>query len=114
MTTHDYAAQLGSLGYPGFSYIKEKIAPNPARFLADALNEGNLDSRIVEGLPWVVLTNPEMDWEWLRSRVSEHRRQNRLGFIVALAIELAERESDSARAAKLRGQIAQARADLAR
>jgi hypothetical protein len=57
--------------------------------LFDALDEADLDPRIVEGLPWLALAYIDMDWEWLAQNAKLHRRQNRLGFVVALAIDLA-------------------------
>lgn len=105
MNKRDYAAELGALGYPKFSYIEKKGAPDAATFLSDTLSESDLDPRVAEGLPWVVLTNPKMDWEWLRNRVSQHRRQNGLGFVVELAVELANRQGDADTASILGHQL---------
>jgi hypothetical protein len=38
-----------------------------------------------------------MNWDWLVSNVKLHDRQNRLGFVVALAGELAQKAGDSGR-----------------
>jgi hypothetical protein len=43
------------------------------------------------GLPWLLLRYPHLDWGWLTSEVKLRNRQNRLGFVVALAKQLAER-----------------------
>src|ERR1043165_5685001 len=59
----DLSAQMGSLGYPGFSYHRARAPHKPAVVLFTALNEPNLDSRVAEGLPWLVLTYPDMNWE---------------------------------------------------
>ncbi len=103
MKKRDYAGDLGALGYPKFSYLKEKKAPDPKELLFDALDERDLDSRIVEGLPWLAVTYVDMDWDWLVQNASLHRRQNRMGFVVALAVDLAQPKS--ARLSKLRQQF---------
>jgi transcriptional regulator with XRE-family HTH domain len=99
---HDFTPDLAALGYPGFSYLRTKAQKNPAGVLLDALNESDLDARVAEGLPWLALTYADMDWDWLVRNVKVRDRQNRLGFAVSLASEVAESKSDSARARKLR------------
>ena len=101
---HDFSAALGALGYPGFAYLGKKAKVNPALLLFDALNEPDLDSRVAEGLPWLVLTFAELDWNWLVRNAKVHDRQNRLGFAVSLAAEVAESDSvsDRGKARKLR------------
>jgi hypothetical protein len=101
---HDFGAELGALGYPGFAYLGRKAKVNPALLLFDALNERDLDSRVAEGLPWLALTYADMDWNWLVRNAKVHDRQNRLGFAVSLAAEVAESDpvSDRDKARKLR------------
>lgn len=99
---HDYAADLGALGYPGFAYLRPRVRMNPARVLFDALNERDLDSRVAEGLPWLMFTYVGMDWHWLVRNAKLCDRQNRLGFAVSLAAEVADLKGDSARAQTLR------------
>ena len=99
---HDFTADLAALGYPGFAYLRTKVQKNPAGVLLAALNEPNLDARVVEGLPWLMLTYVDMDWDWLVRNVKVRDRQNRLGFAVSLASEVAESKNDSERARKLR------------
>ncbi len=99
---HDFTADLAALGYPGFAYLKTKVQKNPAGVLLDALNEPNLDARLAEGLPWLTLTYVDMDWDWLVRNAKVRDRQNRLGFAVSLASEVAESKNDSERARKLR------------
>lgn len=98
----DYAAELGTLGYPEFSYLKGTTTPDPAKLLLYALNEPDLDSRIAEGLPWLALTYVNLDWDRLVENAKVNRRQNRLGFVLSLANELAQRKNDSERASMLR------------
>jgi hypothetical protein len=63
------ATELASLGYPGLSHLNLLRMKNPAAVLLRALSAGNLDSHLVEALPWVVCKYPEMDWQWLTSAV---------------------------------------------
>jgi transcriptional regulator with XRE-family HTH domain len=102
----DFGADLAALGYPGFAYLKSGVRRNPADVLLNALNEPNLDARVAEGLPWLVLTYVDMDWDWLVRNAKLQDRQNRLGFAVSLASEIAESRRDSERAQKLRGCLA--------
>ena len=86
------AEDLGALGYPGYSYLQS--APrNPAEVLLDALDRSDLDARLVEALPWLPLQYPNMNWEWLIGQTKLHNRQNRLGFVVALARKAAMRQA---------------------
>jgi transcriptional regulator with XRE-family HTH domain len=94
---NDFSAELGALGYPGFDYLGKKTKVNPALLLFDALNERNLDSRVAEGLPWLALTYPHLDWNWLVRNAKVCDRQNRLGFVVSLAAEVAEADLASDR-----------------
>ena len=94
-------ADLGALGYPGFSYLRGKPTRNPTQLLSYALNQPDLDARVVEALPWVTSTFEEMDWDWLVGNSKLHDRQNRLGFVVTLAKKFAERAGDAARAENL-------------
>jgi transcriptional regulator with XRE-family HTH domain len=92
-----FKAELGALGYPGFSYLRGKSHYNPARLLFLALDQDDLDRRVVEALPWLAYTYPEMDWEWLTRNAKLNDRQNRLGFVVDLAEEVAERAGEASR-----------------
>jgi transcriptional regulator with XRE-family HTH domain len=82
------ARQLSGLGYPGFAHLRHAKA-NPAAVLLEALVHEDLEVRLVESLPWVVLTYPDMDWTWLIREVKLRDTQNRLGFVVAIARDLA-------------------------
>jgi len=86
------AADLGALGYPGYAYFQGQPR-NPAELLFDALDRRDLDARLVEALPWLPLEFPTMDWEWLTTQAKVHNRQNRLGFVVALAANVAKKNS---------------------
>jgi hypothetical protein len=84
-----FQQELGSLGYPGFAYLAAKPGTNPAALLLAALDQEDLDQRVVEGLPWLPLRFSAMNWDWLVPQAKVRDRQNRLGFVVALAAELA-------------------------
>jgi len=93
---------LAALGYPGLSYLKPKPrAVNPAELLFTALSRDQLNIRLVEALPWVVLQFPELDWQWLNQAARNSEVQNRLGFIISVARDIAEQRGDSATAASL-------------
>ncbi len=59
------AEALATLGYKGFAHLQKNRLTNPAHVLASALVHHHLDSRLVEGLPWLAFHYPNMDWEWL-------------------------------------------------
>lgn len=83
--------QLAALGYPGFSHRVGGPATNPAVVLLAALRQSDLAVRVSEALPWVAVHHVDLDWSWLVRQAKLHDVQNRLGFVVALAAELADR-----------------------
>lgn len=87
------AADLADLGYPGFAHLvrSRRVTRNPAAVLLDALHVDRLEARTVEALPWLVARFPDLDWDWLVPRAKASDLQNRLGFVVTLARQLAER-----------------------
>jgi transcriptional regulator with XRE-family HTH domain len=101
----DFSAELGALGYPEFSYLRVRRPRNPAEVLLEALNQANLDSRVAEGLPWLALTYVDMDWDWLVRNAKLRDRQNRLGFALALASEVAVGKNDGERENTLRQHV---------
>jgi hypothetical protein len=98
------ASELAALGYPGLSYLKSKRRRNPAEVLLSALSTGNLDSRLTEALPWVLLKFPELDWRWLVAAAKLNDLQNKLGFVTSVARRLAEQADKSETAALLARQ----------
>jgi hypothetical protein len=82
------------------------VPQDPAGVLPDALDQANLDARVVEGLPWLALTYVDMDWDWLVRNAKLRDRQNRLGFAVSLASEVAARNNDADLGQKLRHRLA--------
>jgi transcriptional regulator with XRE-family HTH domain len=99
-------AELGALGYPGFAHLRGRARHNPAEVLDSALNELDLDTRVVEGLPWLVLRYVDMDWDWLVLKAKVSDRQNRLGFVTTLASELSAMSADTGQFHKLKEYVA--------
>ena len=56
-----------------------------------ALLQKDLEVRLAGALPWVLLTYPDLDWPWLIRHAKLQDAQNRLGFLVAVAKDLAAR-----------------------
>jgi hypothetical protein len=86
------AEDLAKLGYPAFAYLLRGKRPrrNPALVLLSALALADLDPRVTEGLPWLLLHHPNMNQDWLLDQAKQHNLQNRLGFMVSLARRVAE------------------------
>ncbi len=101
LNDEELKADLGALGYPGFSYLRGKPSRNPTQLLSYALNQLDLDVRVVEALPWMTFTYVDMDWDSLVGHAKQHDRQNRLGFVVTLAEEFAKKAGDFVRSEKL-------------
>jgi transcriptional regulator with XRE-family HTH domain len=97
------ARDLAALGYPGFAYLRPRNwkPKNPGEVLLTALAQENLESRLVEALPWLVLTYWPLDQEWLVREAKLRDLQNRLGFVVTLTRQLADRAGDRPRAQAL-------------
>jgi transcriptional regulator with XRE-family HTH domain len=90
-----FKSMLGNLGYPGFAYLRRSTQRNPAELLLAALDSNDLDSRVTEALPWLTLAFPDLNWDWLTANAKLRDRQNRLGFVVALAQQIAASKGDS-------------------
>jgi transcriptional regulator with XRE-family HTH domain len=95
-TTDSFAKQLSALGYSGFEYLRAGWTRNPAEVLLPALAQNELDQRVAEALPWVLLNYPDLDRDWLAREARARNLTNRLGFVVSLARRVAEQ----------RGQVA--------
>lgn len=80
------ARELAGLGYPGFAHLRRGGRNmNPAEFLLTALAQRNLEARVAEALPWLVLRYPDMSADFLVREARARNLQNRLGFVVSLA-----------------------------
>jgi len=111
--TVDFAQELANDGYPGFAHLKES-APgwNPAQLLVMALSESNLDRRVAEALPWLVLRYSQMNWEWVFREAKLRDLQNRLGFTLALGKRLALQKQQNDVAAVLMSRESALRGSL--
>ena len=90
------ARALAGLGYPGFRYLLRVPKRNPAAILLAALAADELEVRVVEGLPWLAVHYPDLDWQWLVRQAKQRDLQNRLGFVVTLGRRVAEKQSREA------------------
>lgn len=86
------ARDLASLGYPGFAYMRSGWKKNPSEVLLTALAQPDLESRLTEALPWLLLKYPKLDTKWVVSQARLFGLSNRLGFVVDLAKPLAKRQ----------------------
>jgi transcriptional regulator with XRE-family HTH domain len=103
VTEDELAGELGALGYPGFGHVRSAtVRWNPADLLLAALSKPALDSRLSEALPWLAFRFADLDWQRVVRYAKVNDLQNRLGFVVTLARQLADRENDSAASRKLR------------
>ena len=101
MSNDEIAEAVASLGYPKFSHLRKAAQMNPAQILFSALKKDDLDSRIAESLPWLVYTFHELDWDELTKYIKIFDLQNRLGFVVSLARQMAEKVKDDRKIAVL-------------
>jgi transcriptional regulator with XRE-family HTH domain len=92
------ACDLASLGYPGYAYLRSRAArKNPGEVLLTALAQNNLEPRVVEALPWLLLEYGDMDFTWLVTQAKTLDLQNRLGFVASLARRVSAKGPDDAR-----------------
>jgi len=101
-----FQSMLGSLGYPGFAYLSGSVRLNPVGLLMEALDSDDLDSRVTEALVWLPLAYPHLNWDWLTANAKLRDRQNRLGFVVELARQAAERGGSSMLRDELAARVA--------
>ncbi len=89
------SSNIAALGYSKFSHLKKSVKVNPALVLITALKLDDLDSRIVETLPWLIYRFADMNWETIFLHAKMHDAQNRLGFLLSLAFQLALKNGDT-------------------
>lgn len=85
----DLAGDLGALGYPPFADGRPRRARNPAAVVLAIVSPPQVAPNVMNAVPWVLLTFPDLDAAWLLDEVRRRNLQNRLGFLVDLALELA-------------------------
>ena len=95
------ARDLSTLGYEPLAYLKARARRSPESVLLSALASRDLESRLAEALPWVVVTYSDLNWDWLVDRAKRRDLQNRLGYVVTLAREVAQQRGDFRTATRL-------------
>lgn len=97
-TNEWFEAHLARLRYPGLAYRKRSgPTRHPEEVLLAGLAFDELEPRLVEALPWLLLHYEGLDLERLANAAKAQNLQNRLGFTVALAREVAERKKEFGR-----------------
>jgi transcriptional regulator with XRE-family HTH domain len=99
------AESLAKLGYSGFAYMQTHVPnKNPDEVLLTALWQDKLEGRVAEALPWVVMHFGHGRSNWLFEQARKFNLQNRLGFLVSLALQVTERlpSHDNTRVQSLR------------
>ena len=96
------ARALAALGYARFAdRPRRRELRNPAEVVLRCLRAPDVDARVVEALVWVLVAHADLDWTWLVRHAKVDDLQNRLGFLVSLAAEAAQRQGQAAAAAQL-------------
>lgn len=90
-----FEAQLARLGYPGYAYRRNPgTLRHPAEVLLAGLSSDELEPRLVEALPWLLLRHDGFDVAQLVADAKARDLQNRLGFTVVLARQVAQRKKE--------------------
>jgi hypothetical protein len=90
VTNEDFVRHLAAIGYSGLANVEPHPHPeNPAAVLLWGLTAKTLEPRLVEGLPWILLAFSNLDMLWVGQQAQLRNLQNRLGFLVHLAYEVA-------------------------
>jgi transcriptional regulator with XRE-family HTH domain len=87
VSPNDLQRRFAALGYPGFEHVRSGAVTNPAEAVLNVVVKRDLDTRLVEAVPWVLSTYADLDWDWLRDHAKLRNAQNRLGYLVHLAGE---------------------------
>jgi transcriptional regulator with XRE-family HTH domain len=91
----DLPKLLGSLGYAGFEYLAApRTVANPAAVVLAALKAPRVPARVTEAVPWVLVQFPDLDWDWLVAEAKLANVQNRLGYLVSVAKQVAEARNE--------------------
>lgn len=78
-----FREQLSALGYAPFGHVSPaRVKPAPDVLLLSVLGQPDVDSRVVEALPWLVRTFvATMNFHWLVQQAKLGNLQNRMGFL---------------------------------
>jgi transcriptional regulator with XRE-family HTH domain len=91
VSPNDLQRRFAALGYPGFEHVRSRAVTNPAEAVLNAVVKRDLDTHLVEAVPWVLSTYTDLDWNWLRDHAKLNNAQNRLGYLVHLATSARQR-----------------------
>jgi|SRR5208282_1993059 len=87
--------ELSALGYPGYTHVRPVHRKrNPAEVLLTALGMKDLEARVAEALPWLLLRYGVTceTKNWLVDQARSRNLTNRVGFTVTLAKQVAEQK----------------------
>jgi transcriptional regulator with XRE-family HTH domain len=97
-TAEALAAELAALGYDGFAHLRSRSRQkNPAVVLLTALAQPELEARLFEALPWLMVQYSDMPFAWLVQQAKLLDLQNLLGFVTTLAREVVKRQAPNER-----------------
>jgi hypothetical protein len=96
---------LAAFKCPGFSHVKVSGIKDPVEVLISALSADNLEARLVEALPWLLLNFPDREWKNLVDAAKLNDLQNRLGFLTSLACKQAEKSGNAEKAAEFKRRL---------
>ncbi len=105
--THAYDASmaaraLAALGYARFAdRPRRRERRNPAEVVLRCLRAPDVDARVVEALVWLLVAHADLDWTWLVRHAKVDDLQNRLGFLVSLGAQAAQRRGQTVVVARL-------------
>jgi len=89
VSPNDLQRRFAALRHRGFEQVRSGAVTNPAEAVLNAVVKRDLDTRLVEAVPWVLSIYPDLDWDWLRDHAKLRNAQNRLGYLVYLATSTA-------------------------
>lgn len=97
-----FIRDLAAFGYPKYAHVEHTRTKNPVSFLVAVLSATNVEGRVIEALPWLLLKFHDLDWKKLIDLAKLDDFQNRLGFLTCIARRVAERNGDKKNAARLK------------
>ena len=104
-TNEKLVKELAAYEYPGYTHVEASELKNPVEVLVSALGADNLEARLVEALPWLLLRFPDLEWKNLVDAAKLKDLQNRLGFLTSIACKLAEKSGDTEKAAEFKRRL---------
>ena len=104
-TNEKLVRELAAYSYPGYTHVKPSRLKNPVEVLVSALRADNLEARLVEALPWLLLRFPDLEWNTLVDAAKLNDLQNRLGFLTSLVYQLAEKSGETEMALQFKRRL---------